>query len=77
VPTVCSYRLAENALLPTVNEKEKVALVPYHPGNRLTEGLEANCQDFHALVLYERQSLQVTSLLGCFTVGEEPSAYTM
>jgi hypothetical protein len=35
--------------------KEKnVALVPYHQEIRLTEGLEANCQDFHALAMYER-----------------------
>jgi hypothetical protein len=60
-----------------IKKKKKVALFPYHPGNRLIEDLEANCQDFHALALYERQRLQVPSLPGCFTVGEEPSACTM
>jgi len=57
VTTVYSYRLAENALLPIVNEEKKVALVPHHHGIRLTEGLEANCQNFHALAMHERESL--------------------
>lgn len=44
----------------TSNDKlreKKVALVPYHHGIRLTEGLEAHCQDFRALGMYERQRL--------------------
>jgi hypothetical protein len=56
VTTVYASHLAEKALLPTVNEEKKLSLF-HHYGIKLTEGLEANCQEIHALAMYERRRL--------------------